>query len=386
MPAPASLYIDNRASLFAIYGGTADLVQRYTLPSTELTTDMFYFGKVTRGRHQRVVDKNVIVIISGTHGLEGGAGSYVQLQLAEKINSLRGSGIGVMLIHALNPYGYHHGRRVDAENIDVNRSGGTDFMTRCAYREVRHLVEPAVWSAASERLLREQFENLDTQRYCQAAIMGGQFDYPEGLFFGGLPPLSSRDVCWSVGVLRKIVSDFLASGMFSRGKRIAFIDIHTGLGDYGVGEIYSPALGVNDPLTAQTQEWLGRMGKEVQFPLVQDVRSSSASVSGDILTALLRFLPYDTVMPIAVEMGTNWCVADLVVALTAENWIHHHPGQLSGMEEEAIRQKISQGFFPQDDQKWLDLVRWRCLDVFSVCEDWLRQKPEPFIPEPRGNW
>lgn len=375
MPAPASLYIDNRASLFAIYGGTADLMQRYTLPGTELTTDMFYFGKVTKGRHQRVLDKNVIVVISGTHGLEGGAGSHVQLQLADKIKSLCGSGIGVMLIHALNPYGYHHGRRVDAENIDVNRSGGTDFMTRSAYKEVRHLVEPTVWSAASERLLREQFENLDTKRYCQAAIMGGQFDHPTGLFYGG-----SADMCWSMQVLHKITEDFLASGMFSRGKRIAFIDVHTGLGDYGRGELYSPAWGVEDPLAAKTQSWLGRLGKEVQFPLVQDVRSSSSPVSGDILTALLRFLPYDTVMPIAVEMGTTWRVADLVVALTAENWIHHHPGQLSGKEEESIRQQINQGFFPQDDQKWLDLVWGRCLDVFSACEGWLRQKPEPFIP------
>ncbi len=375
MPAPASLYIDNRASLFAAYGGIADLVQRYTLPGTELTTDMFYFGKVASGRRQRIIDKNVIVVISGTHGLEGPAGSHVQLKLDEKIRSLGGSGIGIMLIHALNPYGYHHGRRVDAQNIDVNRSGGTEFVTRSSYQEVRHLVELELWSTASERLLREQFDSPDTRRSCQAAIMSGQFDYPNGLFYGGSP-----GACWSMKVLRKIMGDFLASGMFSRGKRIAILDVHTGLGDYGRGELYSPALGLDDPLAMQTQRWLGRLGKEVQFPLARDARSSSAPVSGDILSALYRFLPYDTVMPIAVEMGTKWSVADLVVSMVAENWIHHHPGKLSSKEENSIRQRINEGFFPGSNQTWLDLVWERCLNVFSACEEWLRQEPEPFIP------
>lgn len=380
-----SLYLVNRAAMFETYGGKVDILYRHTLPGCELTTDVFYFGKVTKGKVRRPICNNIVVVISGTHGLEGAAGSYVQLKLDEKIQALKGSDTGVVFIHALNPYGYHYGRRVDANNIDVNRAGGTEFITRSAYSSIRHVVEPEVWSAQSVVAIWELMDDSTKAREFQAAVMGGQYDVPQGLFYGG-----QENQCWSIQTLKQIITDLcLSQWFFQRPQRISVIDIHTGLGNYGQGEIYSPALNKADYLAERTQHWLGDLGSEVLFPLAKDKNSSSAPIAGDILSALVRFLPQAMLMPIAIELGTTMSVSELIKLSVAENWIHHHPGQLSMAEEQAIQNQLSGGFFPKDDAKWLNLIWERCAAVFDACVREMQRSTvnhEQWLVLPRAPW
>ena len=52
---------------------------------------------------------NVLIHISGTHGVEGFAGSAIQHAILQKKYSKEHSyGPTVIFIHALNPYGFHH--------------------------------------------------------------------------------------------------------------------------------------------------------------------------------------------------------------------------------------------------------------------------------------
>lgn len=68
--------------------------------------------------------------ISGTHGVEGYAGSAIQLSylhsLATETKSVEGKGVmdlpTLVFVHALNPYGFHHNRRVNEDNVDLNRN------------------------------------------------------------------------------------------------------------------------------------------------------------------------------------------------------------------------------------------------------------------------
>ena len=80
----------------------------------------------------------VLLHISGTHGVEGHAGSAIQRRLLRRVSSAgslqnymasiaEGCKDGdlvptVVLVHALNPYGFVMGRRVDQDNVDLNRN------------------------------------------------------------------------------------------------------------------------------------------------------------------------------------------------------------------------------------------------------------------------
>ena len=63
------------------------------------------------------------------------------------------------------------------------------------------------------------------ERAFQAAVTGGQYEYPDGLFFGGAEPT------WSNRTLRAVLRRHAAAR-----ERLAAIDFHTGLGPRGHGE------------------------------------------------------------------------------------------------------------------------------------------------------
>lgn len=343
----------------------AALTATYRLPGyADCSTDVMYFGPVDRGRPAA---EKIVVVISGTHGLEGPIGSLVQCKLA-KMLPLVNSKVGVVLVHALNPWGYLHSRRTDADNIDVNRAAGDNFVTRTAYDQVREIVEPETWNETREAELREQFRDPAEARFLQGAIMGGQYDHAKGLFYGG-----QRNQCWSVQTLHRIAADFL-----NQASRIVVIDIHTGLGEYAKGDIYSPAYDKNSDLGVLTGEFFG---KAVQFPLASATSgSSSTPVSGDILSALIRFLPNisgkiervgggvvpeQRVIPIAVELGTTMTVPELTTVMIAENFIFHHPGVLPKEYCAQIQTRLKHGFFPETDLFWIGAAWNRCRTVFE---------------------
>lgn len=67
--------------------------------------------------------RRVLLSISGTHGVEGLHGSGCQVAFLRHIT---GSSLppdtSLLLVHALNPFGFSWLRRVNEDNIDVNRN------------------------------------------------------------------------------------------------------------------------------------------------------------------------------------------------------------------------------------------------------------------------
>lgn len=82
----------------------------------ELTIDVARFSP------QR--PERLIVLSSGLHGVEGYLGSAVQCAILEE--ELEGwtppDRLAVVMIHALNPYGFAFHRRVNENNVDLNRN------------------------------------------------------------------------------------------------------------------------------------------------------------------------------------------------------------------------------------------------------------------------
>src|SRR5262249_56076841 len=83
------------------------------------------------------------------------------------------------------------------------------------------------------------------ERAYQAAVSGGQYAYPDGLFYGGARP------SWSNRTLRAVLQRHAASR-----RRLGLIDFHTGLGPSGHAEkIYNgPPVGAD---IARARDWWG---------------------------------------------------------------------------------------------------------------------------------
>ena len=82
----------------------------------ELTIDVARLGPENPRR--------VVVVSSGTHGVEGYFGSAVQLALLEGAwaDVDLPDDTGLLLVHAVNPYGFAWNRRVNEDNVDLNRN------------------------------------------------------------------------------------------------------------------------------------------------------------------------------------------------------------------------------------------------------------------------
>ena len=62
-----------------------------------------------------------LLVVSGEHGLEGLPGSGAQLDLLLRMPDPP-KDTKVVLVHALNPWGFSHGSRGNEDNVDVNRN------------------------------------------------------------------------------------------------------------------------------------------------------------------------------------------------------------------------------------------------------------------------
>ena len=151
------------------------------------------------------------------------------LQDGEWRAKARAQRVAVLYLHALNPYGFAHLRRVTHENVDLNRNF-VDFSqplpANPAYSALHPVLLPPEWppgEANTQALL--DLLNAHGLQALQAAITRGQYQHPDGLYFGGTAPT------WSNRTLRAVLRREGA-----RAERIAWVDLHTGLGPSGHGE------------------------------------------------------------------------------------------------------------------------------------------------------
>ena len=113
-------YADARDQ-FVSHAETSSIVEKFShLPHTlkgpkneKLFCDIAWAGNPK-------ADK-VLVVVSGVHGVEGGAGSAIQSDFLSRYRRLPAD-VGVVLVHALNPWGFAWASRNDDEGIDVNRN------------------------------------------------------------------------------------------------------------------------------------------------------------------------------------------------------------------------------------------------------------------------
>lgn len=286
----------------------------------------------------------LFIVSSACHGVEGYCGSGVQVFAvhdAEWRAKARDAGVAVLYIHALNPHGFSHVRRVTNENVDLNRNF-QDFSqplpANPAYDEIHDLLLPGQWppTAENEAAIAAWIAREGLPRY-QAAVSQGQHSHADGLFFGGTAPT------WSHRTLREVLR---AHG---RGaQRIAWMDLHTGLGPSGLGErIY--AGNDDDAAVARARRWWDG-GGATPVTSIYDGSSTSARLTGLMWTAIYDECPQAEYTGIAMEYGTV-PILDVIGALRADHWLHLHPDAPAALRADIKRQVLAAFYTDTDEWK-----------------------------------
>lgn len=292
----------------------------------------------------------VMVLSSACHGVEGFCGSGAQVALLGDGTlqaQARAAGVALLYVHGLNPYGFSWWRRTTQENVDLNRNFH-DFTKplprNVGYDQIAHLLIPATWPpdlAVSEGL--ERFVATQGFPAFQTAVSGGQYDHPQGLFYGG------REPTWSHRTIRQVLRDHAG-----RCRRLGWIDFHTGLGPNGHGERIF-ACRDDDQALARARAWWGN-----QVTSIYDGSSTSALLTGMMWLAAYEECPQAEYTGIALEYGTL-PTNEVIDALRADQWLELHP-EAGASQREAIKRRMRDAFYTDTDA-WKQAIVEQALDA-----------------------
>ena len=293
---------------------------------------------------------HVVLLVSGTHGVEGYCGSALQRQHLSNIGDREYTGPTLVFVHALNPYGFSWVRRVNEGNIDLNRNfidWSQPPPANAEYAELAPLLTPTSWTAEEQERtllgLLGKLEELGLERL-QAIVSGGQYDHPTGLFYGGTGP------AWSHRWLREWSATRLAAA-----RRVAIIDLHTGLGPWGHGELISSEQPDAARFRRQAEWWPDTVSMYAG--------SVSAPLEGDWLAVASELAPQAEVTGIALEYGTVDPIT-VLQSLRADAVLHAHCDP-TAPEAAAIRAQVRAAFL-DDDPTWLETLWPRYREVVTV--------------------
>jgi hypothetical protein len=337
-PRLSDTYVEARKAVLAAAQLNGAETTSFPHPTTGRSGEELAIDVVTLGPADA---DSVLVIVSGTHGVEGYAGSALQRWwLDTRADDLPGD-VRVVIIHALNPVGFSWVRRVNEDNVDLNRNfidWDTAPPSNDGYGDIADLLVPTTWDEATktettERLLERAME-IGFEKF-QAIVSGGQYDHPTGIFHGGSAPV------WSHRWLASHLSELVGSA-----RQLGLIDLHTGLGPWGHGELISHE-GSGDPGYERGQSWWGDVRS------MTDGESVSAELSGDWLGAIEKWLPDCEVTAAALEFGTVDTVT-VLQSLRADAWLHAH-GDPTEPGAAEIRAQV-RAAFADDDPAWLAAI------------------------------
>jgi hypothetical protein len=182
---------------------------------------------------------------SGVHGVEGFAGSAIQLQWLTEDPPVPAADNAVAIVHVVNPFGMAWLRRVNPHNVDLNRNclpAGQPYSgAPSGYAQLDAFLNPmrpestaAFYWHALRLVAAHGMASL------RQAVAGGQYTNPGGLFFGGA----------SLEQEPRLLAE-LFRPLFERTERVIGVDVHTGLGPFGVDTLI-----VSDSLAASPFERL----------------------------------------------------------------------------------------------------------------------------------
>jgi len=250
----------------------------------------------------------LVVHTSGVHGVEGYAGSAIQIAYLTRRKEMKedaSSSPSILLIHSVNPYGMANFRRVNENNIDLNRNGLHDFSNVlkrepnvASYVDFDHILNPSspfrygFFLSLLPALLKHGLLKL------KHTMVTGQYHKSEGIFYGGKELESSN------GILYNFTEKFLRSRLQNTTDienrdgtcsfdNITWINVHTGLGRSGSDTILLLQVGKEKPAE------LKKMAKVFQGASIPDAGSGGDDVQNGY--ELVRGTTEELLSPLLTE-------------------------------------------------------------------------------------
>lgn len=295
----------------------------------------------------RKPSKKLLILTSGVHGIEGYAGSALQqMVLAELLNHPNSQGMGILLVHGMNPFGFKHTRRVTEHNIDLNRNCYHELdhlsLGNQGYNKLYHMLNPVgkanphslrnrffVW-VAIEKIVRESMPAL------RQAILQGQYEHPAGLYFGG------KELEPQVNAFTKVLRD-AATGYDT----LFCIDLHTVFGQRGTLHLFP-----NPMDNADTQSHLERLfaGRPIDWGDTKDFYT----IHGSFIDYVGKIMPDKYYLPMLFEYGTMNSQSTMgsiasLHRMILENQGHQH-GYRSTTDSVAVKGRFREMYFPSSPQ------------------------------------
>jgi len=283
----------------------------------------------------------VVIFSCGTHGLEAAPGAATMLHWLETGGPSRLPGdMAVLLIHAINPFGWAWAHRINEDGIDLNRNFAdrdNAQPSNIAYKDIHHLLMDASMDEDGLGRFVQGFHELAALKGMNTALTGitsGQYDFPDGLSFGG------EALSWSGEVLFQIARDHL-----SKAEKIAHIDWHTGIGEYGQAHFI-----LDEPKASESYAVLSSWWPDHTIHCDDVVEGVSIFYNGLFLEGLrkeIRSFSPAQVVNVTIEWGT-YDVEKMVQALVMDNWLMHRAAGSSLTQVDAVRTELIERFYPRD--------------------------------------
>jgi hypothetical protein len=259
-----------------------------------------------------------MLLISATHGNEGYAGAALQVAwLRRELDPALLSEIGVVCIHGLNPYGFSHGSRTTVEGVDLNRnfidhSGAppeNELYQQIHASLVADMGDKHAWQRA-EAVLNSVRADVGEDAFYDA-IARGQYSHADGVFYGGEAPT------WENRTLQTILEN-----NFALASKVAVIDWHTGIGDYGMPFFMAFADDDSEERQLTAQWW-----SEGEDSLARPHGRKRPRYQGLVFDGVKRLLPHAQVAGGVIEWGTRGAAAG-DAAIRQDLWLRRYGGRL----------------------------------------------------------
>ena len=219
-------YEEIRVHLRELTGQLGVEISSYAVDESDgLYIDSFYLP--SRGEKT-----NLVVLTTGVHGMEGYIGSVMlDVFFREVYPTLDTENTGVLVVANVNPYGMKYYRRYNENNVDLNRNfildwESFDLSSNKEYPKVDTFLGPtgkignALWHEAGFYLSLGKTAITDGAGTISDALLTGQYEYPQGVYYGGKGDEAST----------AYLKDVFDRCLDSSYENIVHIDIHSGYG------------------------------------------------------------------------------------------------------------------------------------------------------------
>lgn len=333
------------------------IIESLAVPSNvdqDLTIDICYIPPV-------LDTGKLFVLSSGVHGIEGYTGSAIQrMFMSELIPDMGDDRPGILLIHGMNPYGFKYKRRVTENNVDLNRNSSVSIelysTENRGYADLYNFINPSPVASGSNLFNRFFYVVAITKivkssmPVLRQAVLQGQFQFPEGLYFGGTQPEPQ------IVMMKEYLPQYF--GIYDN---IFLVDLHTGYGEIGKLHLFTNPI-EDDSIKELTATIFD--GYEIDWGNSSDFYT----INGDFCSFMGDINPEATYISMPFEFGTlnsqvTFGSLHSIQKTIIENQGIQH-GYKNNKQEEKIKSSFIEMYYPSDPG-WRSTVIEQSREVLS---------------------